>query len=197
MRPEGQRETDERLLVLDVHGVVFNNPLMPFLTATAERLGRDREAVLHRWAIELRRPFWLGQLDVAEMWSTLFPEARPEELTTELEQRHAPGPLYQALLVTEVPAWLLSNHRTDWLLRRISRFGLDGRFERIYVSDAIGHVKPEIDAFRFVQDLAGGRRVRYVDDKAENVRAAGTVFDESIHVRDADRLFHPLALGKP
>lgn len=197
MRPDGREETGERLLVLDVHGVVFNNPLLPFLAATAERLGQDREAVLQRWVSELRRPFWLGRLEVAEMWSTLFPAARPEELTAELEQRYAPGPLYQALLASAAPVWLLSNHRTEWLLPRISRFGLDGRFERVYVSDAIGHLKPELDAYRFVQDLVDGRRVRYVDDKAENVRAAGSVFEESIHVRDAERLFQPLALGRP
>lgn len=176
---------DDRLLVLDVHGVIFTNPLVPFIAETAERLGREREEALRAWTTRLRRPFWLGEVSVEQLWSTLFPGCPPAGLTAELEERYEAGPFLGALDAIDGPVWLLSNHRTEWLLPRISRFGLDGRFERIYVSDAIGFVKPEAGAFRFVQDVVGDRRVRYIDDKAENVAAAAAVFDESIHVRDA------------
>lgn len=184
---------DERLLVLDVHGVIFSNPLVPFIAETAERLGHDRDEVLRAWTTRLRRSFWLGEVAADELWTTLFPGCRPAALTAELEQRYEAGPLLEALDAIDGPIWLLSNHRTDWLLPRISRFGLDGRFERIYVSDDIGFVKPEVGAFRFVQDLLGDRSVRYVDDKAENVKAAAAVFDESIHVRHAMERLHAVS----
>mgnify|MGYP000618008867 CR=1 FL=1 len=54
------------------------------------------------------------------------------------------------------------------------------RFERVYVSDAIGCIKPEAEAFRLVQRDAGGRAVTYVDDKPANVAVAAGVFAEAL-----------------
>lgn len=175
MSPDG-------LVVLDVHGVVFNKPFLPFLAEAAERHGRDGGQVLHAWSSHVREPFWLGRLGVAEMWSTLLPGADPGALTAELESRYAPGPLFEALADISGPIWLLSNHRSEWLLPRLQRFGLDGRFERVYVSDAIGLVKPDVAAFRLAQRAAGSRPILYVDDKPANVAAAAEVFERSVEV---------------
>jgi putative hydrolase of the HAD superfamily len=174
--------TDDRLLVLDVHGVIFTNPVLRFLGEVAEREGLDRNEVLSTWTSRLRRPFWLGELAPAALWATLFPRADADALGAELEDRYREGPLFGALDAIDGPVWLLSNHRSDWLLPRLQRFGLGDRFERIYVSDELGYIKPEVGAFRFVQDLVGDRPIRYVDDKPENVAAAATVFAESILV---------------
>jgi putative hydrolase of the HAD superfamily len=179
---------DGRLVVLDVHGVVFNNPLVPYLLETARRHGRDEVEVLRRWSSQLRRPFWLGQLSVAQLWSSLFPGCDPTVLSAELEERYQAGPLLRALDTIDDPIWLLSNHRSEWLLPRIARFGLDDRFERVYVSDAIGFVKPEPQAFEFVRVLAAGRTVRYVDDNPVNVAAAGAIFEEALGLDQVDRL---------
>ena len=168
-----------RLLVLDVHGVVFTNPLLGFLRQTALRHGLEPEGVIDRWQHDLRRAFWLGSIDEREMWGRLFPADDPAELSAALEACYEAGPLLPALDAIEEPIWLLSNHRSEWLLPRISRFGLAGRFERIYVSDSIGFVKPDAAAFRFAQAQAGDRRILYIDDKPANVAAAARVFDEA------------------
>jgi FMN phosphatase YigB (HAD superfamily) len=179
---------DGRILVLDVHGVIFTNPLARFLAELAQRHRRESAEVLQVWADELRRPFWLGELDEDRMWRRLYPAADPAALTAELEGRYARGPLFGALESIPEPVWLLSNHRTSWLLPRLARFGLADRFERVYVSDAIGCIKPEAEAFRLVQREAVGRDVTYVDDKPANVAVAAEVFAEALLVGEADRL---------
>ena len=179
---------DDRLVVLDVHGVVFSNPLVTYLAEMAGRFGREDSEVLHSWSTRLRRPFWLGHLSEAELWTSLFPGCDPVALSADLEERYEVGPLFHRLGTISDPIWLLSNHRSGWLLPRIARFGLEGRFERVYVSDAIGFVKPELGAFRFVRDLAGERTIRYLDDKPANVTVAATVFDEVLGVGQADQL---------
>jgi putative hydrolase of the HAD superfamily len=179
---------DGRLVVLDVHGVVFSNPLVPYLAEMAGRYGREAPEVLQAWSTRLRRPFWLGHLSEAELWSSLFPGCDPVALSADLEGRYEAGPLFHRLDTIGDPIWLLSNHRSDWLLPRIARFGLEGRFERVYVSDAIGFVKPEPGAFLFVRELAGERTIRYLDDKPANVTVAATVFDEVLVVGQADQI---------
>lgn len=173
---------EQRLLVLDVHGVILTNPLLPFLADTARAVGRDPDVVRGEWDAYWRRPFWLGEVEPEALWAALFPGSDPNELTRSFEARHEPGPLFDTLPDLEGPIWLLSNHRSAWLLPRLERFGLSGRFERVYVSDAIGQVKPDPGAFEFVRTRAGGRSIRYVDDKPANVAAAARVFDESLLV---------------
>lgn len=175
----------DRLLVLDVHGVIFTNPLVPFIADLAERHGWDRAEAVSTWHGRLRRRFWLGQLSVEQLWGTFAPGEDGDALTAELEGRYEAGPLFEWVAHSDEPVWLLSNHRTDWLRARIVRYGLDGRFERVYVSDGIGRVKPEFDAFRFAQDQAGSRDITYVDDKPGNVAAASAVFTTALTVSDA------------
>jgi glucose-1-phosphatase len=180
--------SDGRLVVLDVHGVVFTNPLVPFLLETARRHGRDEAQILRLWSGQLRRPFWLGELSVSQLWDSLYPGCDPTALSVELEARYEVGPLFTLLDTIDDPIWLLSNHRSEWLLPRIARFGLEGRFERVCVSDAIGFVKPEPEAFELVRRMAGGRAIRYLDDNPANVAAAGAIFDEVLGLDEADRL---------
>ncbi|MEX1344529.1 MAG: HAD family hydrolase [Candidatus Limnocylindrales bacterium] len=173
------------LLVLDVHGVIFTNPLVPFLAEAAERSGGDGAHAVAMWNERLRRPFWLGRLEVNDLWRTVAPGADGPALTAELEQRYTEGPFFRWIERTDAPIWLLSNHRTDWLEARLERFGLARRFERVYVSDAIGHVKPDAAAFRFAQRQAGDRPVTYVDDKPGNVAVASGVFARALTVGEA------------
>lgn len=175
----------ERLIVLDVHGVIFTNPFVPFIADLAERNGQDRQAAIATWHGRLRRRFWLGQLPVEELWQEFAPGADSDALTAELEGRYRTGPLFDWVRDSDAPIWLLSNHRSDWLQARIARYGLDGRFERVYVSDAIGCVKPEFEAFDYARQQAAGRSVTYVDDKPGNVAAAGAVFGQAMTVVQA------------
>lgn len=181
----------DRLIVLDVHGVIFTNPLVPFIADLAERHGRDRTEAVATWHGRLRRHFWLGQLSVDELWQEFAPGADSEALTAELEARYRSGPLFEWVRGSEEPIWLLTNHRTDWLQARLARSGLEGRFERVYVSDAIGRVKPEFEAFSFAQEQAGGREITYVDDKPGNVAAASSVFARAMTVGEAIETLAP------
>ena len=54
-------------------------------------------------------------------------------------------------------------------MARLDRFGLTDRFERIYISDAIGAAKPSDRAFSVLTDRTG---LHYYDDSDRNVNAA-------------------------
>lgn len=75
---------------------------------------------------------------------------------------------------------VLSNHRTDWLLPRLERFGVIDRFELILVSDAIGASKPSPGAFAALRARSDAV---FFDDSRRNVEAARALGIEA-HVVD-------------
>jgi putative hydrolase of the HAD superfamily len=157
------------LLVLDVHGVVINNPFLEFLRSTGDRVGIGGDELTRRWRSRWRLPFWEGVMSEAELWNALAPRLDPAELRSDLESRYRPGPWFQFVMRHDGPMWLLSNHRTEWLLPRLERFGVSDRFERILVSDALGAAKPSADAFAA---LRGRPDAVFFDDSTCNVAAA-------------------------
>ena len=160
------------LMVLDVHGVVFNAPLTAFIAELGVRSGAGAGVFGELWTQRLREPFWAGRLTELELWAALAPGHDPHVLRVDLEARYAPGPLLAPVLAHPGPVWLLSNHRSDWLHDRLDRFGIHDRFERIIVSDAIGAAKPSHRAFAMVTDAIGARRACFVDDQERNVVAS-------------------------
>ncbi len=182
--PTGSAE----LIVLDAHGVVFDRAFPAFVRRRAVQRGDDPDDVGRRWRDGLRLPFWEGRLTPAEMWGELFPGDEPARLTADLERSYRPGPLFHFAATTTRRLWLLSNHRSGWLLPRLERFGIADRFERVLVSDALGAAKPRPAAFEEV--LAAGRRarVRLLDDSAANVAAARRMgIDAHLVVAPGDR----------
>jgi FMN phosphatase YigB (HAD superfamily) len=157
------------VLAVDIHGVVLNSPLLRFVGDIGRRTGEGPDDIRRRWRDDLRRPFWVGDLDEATMWHRLAPGLDPHELRTDLERRYGPGPLFDVVNERVGPTWLLSNHRAAWLVPRLERFGILDRFERVYVSDELRAAKPEPEAFA---PLDGVRGLVYVDDSRRNVRAA-------------------------
>lgn len=160
------------LMVLDVHGVVFNAPLTAFIAELGIRSGAGAGVIGERWTQQLRKPFWEGRLTDAELWAALAPGHDPDDLRADLEARYGPGPLLAPVLAHGGPVWLLSNHRSDWLHDRLDRFDIHDRFERIIVSDAIGAAKPSRRAFAIVTDEIGQRSACFVDDQERNVVAS-------------------------
>ena len=160
------------LFVLDVHGVVLNRPWTGFLRDLGDRTGEGSSELVERWHRDLRLPFWEGRLDESDLWRSVAPCLAPADLCAELESRFAPGPLFGAVVESDVAVSLLSNHRSDWLLARLDRFGLHDRFERIIVSDAVGAAKPSPLIFAQIQAIAADRQVCFVDDQQHNVDAA-------------------------
>lgn len=178
-----------QLLVLDGQGVVFNNPFPTFLFDLGVRTGLG-DCITSRWSDELRAPFWTGQLGESEMWARLVPGLSASDLRKDLEQRYAPGPLFELVRRSTGRLWLLSNHRADWLRPRLERFALTERFERILVSDEQYVSKPAPEAFA---DLVGSGCL-YIDDSMQNVRVARSLGIDATHVDEAVRWLGPQGL---
>jgi HAD superfamily hydrolase (TIGR01509 family) len=79
-----------------------------------------------------------------------------------------------------VKLWILSNHRSPWLEPRLERFDLDRFFERVLVSDRIGHAKP--DAGAFAPLLESRSPLLFLDDRKRNVEAARALGIEAVHL---------------
>jgi FMN phosphatase YigB (HAD superfamily) len=160
------------ILVLDAHGVIFNNPLPIFLHELGERTGEGGNTLLARWRNSIRSPFWEGRLAENDMWHRVAPGNPPAGVRAELEGLYAPGPLFDLVVNWPNRLWILSNHRTDWLTSRLVRFGIDTRFEAVLVSDGLGATKPDPAAFRVVQREARRTSLLFIDDQHKNVEAA-------------------------
>jgi putative hydrolase of the HAD superfamily len=167
--PDTDVVSDGSLIVLDVHGVVITNPFPGFLREIGERIGLGGDEMLRQWRAYWRRPFWEGSITEAEMWEAVAPGLDAAQLRSDLERRYQRGPWFEFVMQHDGPMWLLSNHRTDWLMPRLDRFGLTGRFECILVSDALGASKPSPMAFEALRTR--GDTV-FFDDSPCNVEAA-------------------------
>ncbi len=167
--PDLQTLPDGGVVVLDVHGVVINNPLPGFLRDVGDRTLVGGDELLRRWRARWRRPFWEGSITEQEMWEAIAPGLDAVELRADLEARYRPGPWFHFVMRYDGPMWLLSNHRSAWLMPRLERFGVADRFERILVSDALGAAKPSPRAFAALQ---ARHNAVYFDDSPCNVEAA-------------------------
>jgi len=169
------------ILILDAHGVVFNNPFTAFLSELAHMTNQRSEDVLGRWRAELRAQAWTGTIDDEELWQQLTGKrGDPECWQALLETHYTLGPVAPILDVwsQRMPIWILSNHRTHWLHRRLDRFGLTSLFERVIVSEDLQRMKPDKRLFQMVADqLPNPKRALFIDDQQRNVDAAtGTGF---------------------
>ena len=163
---------DADIVVLDAHGVVFNRVFPSFVRRRAIERGDDPVVVWDRWRREHRLDFWEGRTTPTAMWAALFPGDCPARLSADLERRYRPGPLFRFVASGTDRLWLLSNHRSGWLLPRLERFGIADRFERVLVSDQLGVAKPDPAAFEPVAEEMQRARVCLLDDSAGNVAAA-------------------------
>lgn len=163
--------------MLDGQGVVFNNPLLGFLADLADATGQRREAVARRWRDELRDRAWRGGIPEDELWRELACGAAGA-WGERLESAYGPGPAAPRLpaWAARVPIWLLTNHRTAWVERRLDRTGLGRWLDRVLVSDALGALKPEAAAFAPVlARVPMAAAVMFVDDQARNIAAAAAL----------------------
>lgn len=179
------------LLVLDAHGVVLNAYWPRFLREVARLTYEPVEEVLRRWHDSVRIDAWLGRISDDELWKRLAPaDHARHDWQAILEAGYTCGPAEPHLRRWRawVPVWLLSNHRTHWLLPRLSRFGVLGCFDRILVSDAIGASKPDARAFgELLRQRSGSKRVLFVDDQADNVDAARQLGIHALHAHTDGR----------
>jgi putative hydrolase of the HAD superfamily len=163
------------IVVLDAHGVVFNRAFPAFVRGRATERGDDPDAVWGRWRNTLRIDFWEGRIAEPDMWASLFPGDVPEQLSADLERGFEPGPLFEVVATSTQRLWMLSNHRSDWLLPRLDRFGIADRFERVIVSDRLGVAKPDPAVFAPLIEAMRDHALCFIDDSPANVAAARAV----------------------
>jgi len=165
-----------KLLVLDGQGVVFDAPIKRFLANFATDYQLSLMDIEARWESGLREQAWRGLLDDEPLWNALA--GRPVDaahMRRRLDASYRPGPAASSIAdwSRKAQLWLLSNHRSAWLLPQLNAFGIADRFTRVLISDTTGFVKPEAAAFDPVfQHLVAGHHVLFVDDQPHNVRAA-------------------------
>ncbi|MBL8199110.1 MAG: HAD hydrolase-like protein [Chromatiales bacterium] len=167
---------DNKLLVLDGQGVVFDAPIKRFLATFADDQQLSLRDIEARWESGLRERAWRGRIDDANLWNELAGrsvDAAQTRLRLDASYRPGPAAPYLADWSGKARLCLLSNHRSAWLLPQLDAFGIRSFFEKIWVSDATGHVKPEAAAFDPVfRYRDAGLHVLFVDDQPHNVRAA-------------------------
>jgi HAD superfamily hydrolase (TIGR01509 family) len=188
-----QRDAD--IVVLDAHGVVFNRAFPAFVRRRAIERGDDPVTVWKQWRSTLRLDFWEGRTTEAEMWAALFPGDPPAQLSADLELGFEPGPLFDFVANGDRRFWMLSNHRSCWLLPRLERFGIADRFERVLVSDLLGVAKPDPAAFAPLTDAMQHDVVCLIDDSPVNVAAARAAGIDARLLPSDDRLAQPLLQG--
>ena len=163
-------------LILDAHGVCFNNPFGSFLATLAGMTGQRPDEVQRLWSDELRTRAWLGDISDEELWRRLTGSLGDTECwQVLLETHYRPGPVARHLKRwrSTVPLWVMSNHRTAWLHRRIRRYELAGCFERVFISEDVGFVKPDKRFFERVANRLPDRgRALFIDDQPRNIEAA-------------------------
>ena len=131
------------VVALDVHGVVFNNPLPWFLAELGARSELGSNRFKQMWRSTWRLPFWEGRVSEEDMWAGIAPGLDPACLRADLERRYRPGP---------------------WVDFAVAQYA-----DRVLVSDALGAAKPSPAAFAPRVEHCS---VVFFDDSHRNVDAA-------------------------
>ena len=168
-----------RLLVLDAGGVILSNQMPQLYRDLAEDAGGTLDDVDAAY-LPLRVDLWSGALDERRFWELLLTTLEIASSAQTWQARVAE--LIQPALPVEVlqswaaktPVWVLSNHRSEWLLPALDRYGYTPFIARTIVSDATGLVKPAEDCCRYLVEHYDGPAddILFVDDKVRNLAPA-------------------------
>lgn len=182
------KRSSNHIMILDAHGVIFNNPFIGFLADVARMTGQTREDVLERWYREVRTLAWTGAMTDEEIWRSLTAQRGDTQCWQALLETHYTlGPVAPMLRMWSqmMPIWILSNHRSHWLDRRLKRFQIDELFERVIVSDAVNLTKPDYRLFEYTAKLLPPSVTAFfVDDQQKNVEAARNAGLNAMRVDD-------------
>jgi len=166
------------ILVLDVGGVVLEDPVPALLDALAALSRRRRRAIIEYYTSELRTQLWSGAASEPEFWDRLLhhcglpPDPALWRASLLAAMLPLPAAAHLASWSQSCTLWGLTNHRAEWVRPRLRDEHLADIFERLQISSETGLVKPAPEAFAPLVAAAVGRRVLFVDDKPRNVAAA-------------------------
>lgn len=167
------------LLVLDAGGLLVSNQLLTVFAELARAAGVSVHRV-HAHHHRMRHRLWCGEIDEPTFWSTMFDSLGLAHDPDHWRARmgHLLGPGITAVTLerwaAQIPVWLLSNHRSEWLIPALERHGLSRHLERVVVSDIVGIAKPDPGLYDLVEARSGhaADRLLYVDDRRRNLRPA-------------------------
>ena len=173
------------LLVLDGQGVVFDAPIKSFLLFFTHQNNLDYDSVISSWQNRLRHLAWTGAIEDEALWNELAgKKVDVKQTMRSLSASYRPGPVAKYLVSwsRQVPIWLLSNHRSHWVLPQLDALNLSGSFQQMLISDLTGIVKPDPNAFtQLLNGDFAAEDILFVDDQIHNVKAAEKLGLKTLH----------------
>ncbi len=168
-----------RLLLLDAGGLLVSNQMLVLF----HDLAREAGTTVHRVRVHYQRhrsALWSGRMDEASFWRELLDGLGLEGDITAWQRRMAQllGPQLAPSTLTrwsaQLPVWVVSNHRSEWLVPALERHGLVGHLDRLLISDVLGIAKPEMGLYGLVESRAqlDPQQLLFVDDRPRNLRPA-------------------------
>jgi FMN phosphatase YigB (HAD superfamily) len=175
-------------LVLDAQGVTFNAPLEQAFKKISIQLGFDEDELSLRWCKRYRKLAWLGMMNDDDLIAALTDNKMPREaFLVELERNFELGPVASEIKKWSslLPVWILSNHRSEWLYNRLDKFSLSQYIDKVFVSEEIGLLKPQPEAFNLlIKSKLVPERTLFLDDQLKNIRGASKFNMQTFIVKD-------------
>ena len=179
------KKSKAKTLILDAQGVIFNDPFRAFLNEFGSLIGLPLDEMERRWDKEVRQLAWTGRVSDEELWSLLgntnWSAVRVLDL---LESKYKLGPAspYLEKWSQSTNLFVLSNHRSHWLIPRMKRFGIHHYFDNLMISDSLGRMKPDKVLFEDLIGVIGQlESAIFVDDQVQNVEVASSLGLKAIH----------------
>ena len=178
------------LLAFDLGGVLLSSSAIHGTYAQIAPANVERLDAFQR---EIRHDLWSGALSEADYWQAVAVRAgvpaEPERWRALVTDACTPLPAVTRLAAWTalVPLAVLSNHRHEWLEAPLAEHGILPFISKLFISDLVGRVKPDRDAFGLLTALAPANEVLFVDDQQQNLDAAAALGIQTLHADEDGR----------
>ena len=169
---------NKKILLLDCGGVLIEDPMQRLFSRLALLSRKTKEEIEKFYQTNLRKDLWEGNIPENFFWGALFGFCNLKEDPSEWRTWFASlqVPLLESSYLREFSShsavWLLSNHRSEWLLPLLEKYNFSCYFTELLISDREKFAKPDPSWFEAVRKKIGSREVLYVDDQQSNLDVA-------------------------
>jgi FMN phosphatase YigB (HAD superfamily) len=167
------------VLVVDIGDVLIDDAFPDLLARIARDSGGDAEVIAARYDA-LSPRLWRGRVPEQAFWQAMCESCRRPDVPgwrAHLDELLAPRPAIHRLgeWSRQVPIVALSNHRGEWIRPVLDRLDISRHFSALLISSELGCAKPDDEVFDRLLDVVDSPpgRLLFVDDRAENLDAAG------------------------
>ena len=170
------------LVLLDAAGVLVFDDDARWMSELADHCGLSRAEAL-QWLDQVAyRPWWSGQWQWPDFWQAFYDRfsVRVEDTAVFEHSWSSLRPLaslqYLASWAQVADLWLVSDHRSGWLLPALGEHLQC--FQFCWVSDQVGLTKRDELYFDLLSRYLSGQQspVFYLDDRQENLLQAARFF---------------------